>query len=210
MTAYPFDQSSLQERAAYQAAICLKSLGRREEAIRAFDALLARPPSPQIRKGCTTYLLALRKNGLTRQESGWLAKVDERQVASLQAAAWARAACGPQSLTRVLQRYDAKVAWKTLAHEAGMSREGTTLLALARCARKRGFSAVGLQVLPDELHQQRKPVLALLRRSHFVVVEKADRKGIRCWDPMGIRKDYSPEQWLREWDGYLLAVRPRT
>jgi len=200
----------LREQGAYQAAICLKMLGKKREALQAFDQLLARFPSPMIRQGCRGYLLRLRDGRLTIQEARWLKGAEQKQQAWQRGQEWEQAACGPKALAYLLQQWGVKVSWKTLAHEAQMTRFGTSMGALARCARRRGFSAVGLQVVPEELGKQPLPALALLRYGHYVVVEQVERGGVHCWDPMGERRDWTHPQWRQEWDGYLLVVRRRT
>ena len=94
-----------------------------------------------------------------------------------------------------------------LAQEAGTGPDGTSLDALARAVRKRGLSAVGVQVTPEALREQPLPAIALADR-HYVLVEAADRAGVVVRD-RGKRERLSWAAWNRRWAGVLLRLQPR-
>ncbi|MCC6443784.1 MAG: hypothetical protein IT210_10065 [Armatimonadetes bacterium] len=171
--------TDLRERAAYQAAICLSAAGRSREAIQALDALLSRTPSATILIGCRDYLAKLRGGRLTASEERWLARAQKKRQEEERARQWRLAACGPKALGYVLRSHAQPASWQTLAREAGMTRQGTSMDGLARCARQRGFSAVGVQVDLAQLTEQPPPASALPLCPNYVIAEQADRQKVQ-------------------------------
>jgi hypothetical protein len=157
------------------------------------------------------------------------------------------ASCGPDVLRELLRRssrgggqwtvdggrsLSPEADLAALAAELGTESRGTTLGALAKALRKRGFRAEGYRLtyrgleklfLPgrastanrkSEIGNPRNPqfVVALVQPGHFVLVEGTTWPAVRVWDPSGAGlerpavRTYPRRDWLRLWDGVALAV----
>jgi ABC-type bacteriocin/lantibiotic exporter with double-glycine peptidase domain len=136
--------------------------------------------------------------------------------------------CGPEVLAEAFRRVQGSgsrgqgtttddrrptISTEALAAEMGTSHEGTSLLAMAEAARRRGFKARGLMLTEKGLLKQRFPLIALVNDSHFVLVEAANRDSVTVWDPDGAgegkanRQIVAGEKWKGMWGGVALSLR---
>jgi hypothetical protein len=99
-----------------------------------------------------------------------------------------------------------------LTLEMGTDERGTSLAAMAEAARKRGFRARGLQLTEKGLPEQKLPLIAVLQPGHYVLVEAADGRSVRVWNPDALgpgrpgTKEYTLDDWRRFWSGIVLTV----
>jgi len=90
----------------------------------------------------------------------------------------------------------------------GTNQEGTSLFDLAKAAEKVGFVSHGLAV-PDLLKIESNlfPLIAL-RQYHYLVVYKADAKGVLAGDPAIAVRRIPWAEFNEGFDGYVLMLKP--
>ena len=92
--------------------------------------------------------------------------------------------CGLACLRMVTQHHGRHYSSQSLRQQSGLSREGVSLLGISRVAEDLGLHSLGVKLDPDTLLRE-APLLAILhwRQNHFVVLYRADGKGIHLADP---------------------------
>ncbi|MEO0248294.1 MAG: cysteine peptidase family C39 domain-containing protein [candidate division WOR-3 bacterium] len=195
---------SWSEQGAYQAAICAY-LRDKQAGIRQMTAFLERYPSSPLVYGAYKRLLRWTKNQPPPAVKRAWRKVEAVQKQRRREAV----ACGPKALAYALHLLGIEADWKRLMKECGTSEGGTSLWALAQAARRRGLSAVGLEVSQEGLKELEPPFLLYSPSGHYQVVAGSG-EGWVLHDPQrSCRMPFSIERLPAGWRGVVLVLRPR-
>lgn len=205
--ALPLDPSfgTWSEQGAYQAAICAYQINRQQGIQQMIRFIEEHPDSPLVVGAYKRILRWTDEKPPVAAQHAWQ-KTQAAQKERLKRAA----ACGPKALAYVLQHeFGMEADWQALMKECGTEPEGTSLWALAQAARKRGISAVGLEVSRTGLLELEPPFLVWNPIGHYVAVLKRDDRW-QVYDP----ETNSLQPWLEqsfpeEWRGAVLLLRPR-
>jgi hypothetical protein len=234
---------TLEEEAAYQHAVLTAALLKQgggssaELGTRDPDAEFVRfmreyPESPLVHA-------AVRR--IARHHSGDVPKGAEAVWKQAMAAAQERqharererSLCGPEVLAEVLRRAGLEVASASgesaaedplhrLAGELGTDYRGTSLAALAKALKARGFRVKGLKLTwdglwkitngPESRRDAPEYLVALIQPGHYVLVEDVRAGEVDVWDPSANGADqpgrhrYSRPEWAKVWDGIMLRL----
>jgi len=114
--------------------------------------------------------------------------------------------CGGAALKMVLNHYDIPMEYARLLEQLRIGPEGATMLNLKQLAESEGLRCEGWRLAPQDLPAIPLPAVLLLRRSHFVVVERVDAKdGILLLDPVRGRLRVSMRKLTSIWQGETLV-----
>jgi len=116
--------------------------------------------------------------------------------------------CGTLSLTYVCRQLGIEASPAKIAELLNDKGTGVSMLDLARAAKSLGLKTEGIRTDFEGLKALAKPIIAFLPESkHFVVVSKADDRGITCIDLAGpiTLAWHGPEEFASEWNGEVLA-----
>jgi len=208
VSALPLDPSfgTWSEQGAYQAAICAYQLDPQQGIEQMIRFIEEHPDSPLVIGAYKRILRWTNEKPPVAAQHAW------QQAQAAQKERMKRAAaCGPKALAYVLKHeFGIDARWQALMKECGTELEGTSLWALAQAARKRGLSAVGLEVSHKGLLEQEPPFLVWNPIGHYVAVVNRGGKW-QIYDPA----KGSLQPWLEEslpdaWRGAILLLRPRT
>ena len=115
--------------------------------------------------------------------------------------------CGPRALQLVCRQYGRPAEVEELARLAGTQQTGTTLQGLAQAAQAKELRAQGLQVNLTQLARLPKPLIAWVGGWHYVVVTGCRGGQVQLVDPeQGVEQTLAPADFVRQWQGYVLAV----
>ncbi len=115
--------------------------------------------------------------------------------------------CGAACLTMIAQYHGQELSLRYFRDAAHVSREGTSLLALAGAAEQAGFTTKGVRLAASALHKVPLPAVAHFGY-HFVVLYAVDAKGVTIADPAKTIEHLTFEELEQRWDGILLLLEP--
>ena len=205
--ALPLDHSfgTWSEQGAYQAAICAYQLNPQQGIQQMIRFMEEHPDSPLVIGAYKRILRWTNEKPPAAAQRAW-EKAQAAQKERLKRAA----ACGPKALAYLLtNEFGQPTDWQGLMKECGTDIDGTSLWALAQAARKRGISAVGLEVSRDGLLHQEPPFIVWNPLGHYVAVIAREGKW-QVYDP----EKGSLQPWVETalpdgWRGAILLLRPR-
>jgi ABC-type bacteriocin/lantibiotic exporter with double-glycine peptidase domain len=114
--------------------------------------------------------------------------------------------CGGAALKMVFDRCDIPMEYARLLNRLRIGPQGTTMLNLKQLAESEGLLCEGWRLAPHDLRSIPLPAVLLLRRSHFVVVERIDGEdGIFLLDPVRGRLRVSMRKLVSIWQGETLV-----
>lgn len=204
---------TLEEIGAFQSAVCTGVLEGPKAAEAAYKQFLCKYPTSVLIHGSVKRIARLHGGDIPKEAEKLWHQAVAQQERSARAEQRAMSLCGPQVLAELLRRQGKSADVETLAREMRTDHNGTSLLALASAARKRGWKARGLQLNHAALLQQPLPLITLLAPGHFVLVERVTPAEIITFDPNanGLgkpgTKTYPLPQWQQLWSGNTLALR---
>jgi len=230
---------TLEEEGAYQHAVLTAALGQEEAAEGEFKRFMRDYPESPLAHAAVKRIGRMHDGDIPKDaEVVWQAAVKTAQTRA-NARERSRSLCGPEVLAEVLRRRAERAGGGSaavapgvgeLARELNTDHLGTTLQAVAEAARKRGFTAKGLQLTWKGLQAQFNApapaaapapyMLALIQPGHYVLVEQASFSQVRVWDPQAVppsgapgdagrpgTREFTPEQWAAVWQGVVLTLR---
>ena len=118
------------------------------------------------------------------------------------------AECDLACLATVLSYFGHDCSVATLRRRFPVSMRGLTLATIANLARSSGLSTRALRLDPRELRQLRAPAILHWNLDHFVVLEKANARGVTVLDPATGRQKLGWQEVSRHFTGVALELRP--
>ncbi|MEN8201614.1 MAG: peptidase domain-containing ABC transporter [Bacteroidota bacterium] len=108
--------------------------------------------------------------------------------------------CGPTCLRMVARFYGKHFSLQTLREKSHLSREGVSMLGIARAAEDIGMQSMGVSLTWDKLRNEAPlPVIVHWKQNHFVVVYKIRKDRVFVADPGFGHTVYSKEEFLKGW-----------
>lgn len=113
--------------------------------------------------------------------------------------------CGPSALRMVLRRFSLPASAEEVKRLARLKPQGTTLRSLGRAAEALGLRAYPWVLCSGDLKRVSLPVLAWLKRGHYVVIDQVLESGsLVVLDPAVGRLLYSSRAFWKQWNGEAL------
>lgn len=107
--------------------------------------------------------------------------------------------CGPACLRIISNYYGKDYDIDYLRELVGVSREGSTLLALSKGAEEIGFKTLAVKVTLENMEKLPLPCIIFSKPSHYIVLYDITDKNIYCSDPsFGLIK-FSKKEFLERW-----------
>lgn len=116
--------------------------------------------------------------------------------------------CGPACLAMVSSFHGRATDVRELRDELGVGRDGSTLLDLARAARREGLQARALRTPPERIDEVPTPSVAYWTSNHYVIVERIRRRRIDLVDPAFGRRQLTRSEFTADYAGILLELTP--
>jgi len=108
--------------------------------------------------------------------------------------------CGPTCLRMVARHYGKHFTLQTLREKSHLSREGVSMLGIARAAEMIGMQTMGVSITWERLKEEAPlPVIVHWQQNHFVVVFKIRKDKVHVADPAFGHTVYSKEEFLKGW-----------
>jgi len=108
--------------------------------------------------------------------------------------------CGPTCLRMVARYYGKHFTLQSLREKSFLSREGVSMLGIAKAAEAIGLQTMGVSLTWERLRSEAPlPVIVHWKQNHFVVVYKIRRDRVYVADPGFGHTVYSKEEFLRGW-----------
>ncbi len=108
--------------------------------------------------------------------------------------------CGPTCLRMVARHYGKHFTLQTLREKSHLSREGVSMLGIAKAAEEIGMQTMGVSLSWERLRTEAPlPVIVHWKQNHFVVVHRIRRDKVFVADPGFGHTVYSREEFLKGW-----------
>ena len=108
--------------------------------------------------------------------------------------------CGPTCLRMVARHYGKHFTLQTLREKSHLSREGVSMLGIARAAEEIGMQTMGVSLTWERLQKEAPmPVVVHWQQNHFVVVYKIRKDKVYLADPAFGLTVYSKKEFLKGW-----------
>jgi ATP-binding cassette subfamily B protein len=108
--------------------------------------------------------------------------------------------CGPTCLRMVARHFGKHFTLQTLREKSHITREGVSMLGIARAAEAIGFQTMGVSLSWKRLRNEAPlPVIVHWKQSHFVVVYKIRKDRVYVADPAFGLTVYAREEFLNGW-----------
>jgi ABC-type bacteriocin/lantibiotic exporter with double-glycine peptidase domain/CRP-like cAMP-binding protein len=116
--------------------------------------------------------------------------------------------CGVAALAMVCQYHGKRVPLSRLRTLVGTTADGTSAAGILRAARAVGFEARVVKASKSALDTLARPFIAHWQGDHWVVVTHTDAKRVTFDDPGLGHRRVSPEEFKKEWSGYVVQAEP--
>ena len=116
--------------------------------------------------------------------------------------------CGAAALAMVLAHHGCHVPLAQLRDACGVSRDGSNAFDIVRVAGELGLKTDAVRATADDLDVLPLPAILHWQHSHFVVLEKVDKRGARILDPASGRVRISRAQLAESFSGIALLFEP--
>ncbi len=108
--------------------------------------------------------------------------------------------CGPTCLRMVARYYGKHFTLQTLREKSHLSREGVSMLGIARAAESIGMQTMGVSLTWERLQKEAPlPVVVHWKQNHFVVVYRIRKERVYVADPASGYVAYSKQEFLKGW-----------
>ncbi len=108
--------------------------------------------------------------------------------------------CGPTCLRMVARHYGKHFTLQTLREKSHLSREGVSMLGIARAAEDIGMQTIGVSLTWERLQKEAPlPVIVHWEQNHFVVVYKIRKDRVYLADPAYGKAVYNKKDFLKAW-----------
>jgi ATP-binding cassette subfamily B protein len=119
-----------------------------------------------------------------------------------------RADCGAACLTAVLDHYGKHLSMEQVREVTGSGRDGTTARTLVEAARWFGLDARGVRADIGDLGLLPRGTLLYWDMSHFVVLDRVNRRSVRILDPALGRRTVPKDELDRSYTGVAIMLEP--
>jgi HlyB family type I secretion system ABC transporter len=116
--------------------------------------------------------------------------------------------CGAACLVMLGRYWGKSFRINRVREMAVISRGGSSLKTLSAAAESLGFNSRPAKASLDQLAQQRLPAIAHWRGNHYIVVYEITPKQVIVCDPAIGQRQLTPEEFKKDWTGYLLLLEP--
>lgn len=170
----------IQDQAAYQAAVCLVALNRKDEALREFRSFMREHSRSPLVHAAFRRIKQLTEGKLTGTDAAALQRAVSEQE---HAARLASKMCGPKALEYVLQRTAAAPSLDLIAQRCHVTDEGTSIAGMLAAFESFGISAEAGELNVADFLAQRYPLIRL-EGDHYTVVTRVTTKWLEFYDPL--------------------------
>jgi len=118
------------------------------------------------------------------------------------------AECGAACLAMVLGAHGRHAPLSEVREACGVTRDGTTALAVLRAGERFGLAGDGVKADLGDLRLLPLPAILHWGFDHFVVLERAGRRGAVIVDPASGRRRAGPRELDRQFTGAALVFEP--
>lgn len=182
------DFGGVEDQAAYQAAVCLAADGKKEEALKEFEAFLTNHRESPLITAAHRRLVKLDEKNRGRYDE-MLQKILDEQAAK---ARFERATCGPKALAYLIQKLGkGTVAYEVLAKDCRTTDDGTSLAGMQAGLKKYGIASYGYEVNRRDFANLPLPAL-WLSGEHYMVIERIDEGAATIYDPLTAKTRIQP------------------
>lgn len=116
--------------------------------------------------------------------------------------------CGAAALAMILGGLGCHVSLEVARSACGVSRDGSTVLAIANAAETFGVKARSYRLELEDLRDLELPAILHWQLSHFVVLERASDKSLTIVDPSGGRRTITWDEASRGFSGVAMTFEP--
>ncbi len=122
--------------------------------------------------------------------------------------------CGAACLLSVIKYYNGFVPLETIKIDTNTSNAGTNFYELIKSANRYGFDAVGYQLSPEKIYDDKRIFPAICQviirnMTHFIVIYSIDKKNAIIMDPAFGKKTIDYNDFFEIWTGAILELTPR-
>jgi ATP-binding cassette subfamily B protein len=108
--------------------------------------------------------------------------------------------CGPTCLRMVARYYGKHFSLQTLREKSHLSKEGVSMLGIAKAAEEIGMQTMGVSLTWERLRNEAPfPVIVHWKQNHFIVVYRIKRDRVFVADPAFGKAVYSRDEFLKGW-----------
>ena len=108
--------------------------------------------------------------------------------------------CGPSCLRMIARYYGKHFTLQTLRDKSHLTREGVSMLGIAKAAEAIGLQTMGVSLTWERLRDEAPlPVIVHWQQNHFVVVYKIRKDKVYVSDPAFGHAVYTKEEFLKSW-----------
>lgn len=173
------DFGGIPDQALYQAAATLKAEGKLKEYRAALIDFITNQPLSPLVDACYKRIVQLDGHSSGNLDA-LLQRAHDKQQEKIR---FEMSVCGPKALVYLLEAEGkGKFDYKTLAKECGTKDSGTTMESLRECLKKHGLEYFGFRVAKADLPNIQVPAV-MFQQDHYVIVTKADSRGLTVYDP---------------------------
>ncbi|KYC37655.1 ABC transporter ATP-binding protein [Scytonema hofmannii PCC 7110] len=116
--------------------------------------------------------------------------------------------CGAACLVMIGRFWGKRFSVNRLRDLANVSRNGSTLRAMAAAAETIGFTTRPVKASLDKLAQQPLPAIAHWESKHYIVIYEITKRKVIVSDPAIGQRTLTSAQFKEGWTGYALLLQP--
>lgn len=116
--------------------------------------------------------------------------------------------CGPACLAMIFKHYGYYNIQPLISKLAEVNTAGVNLYNLSQVAEQFGFNTDAYEMGFEHLSEIKLPCIAHYGGIHFIVVYKVSEKHVWIADPAFGKEKVSKDDFLKKWNGIVLAVEP--
>ena len=121
--------------------------------------------------------------------------------------------CGAVCLYNISQFFELPYSFEYLKRKCEINKKGVSLLKLCETAELIGISSIAVKISFASLTKVKLPIIALLNKSHYIVVYKISKDKIYISDPAnGLivfkRKDFIKQWYINKAEGIAVLLEP--
>jgi hypothetical protein len=170
---------TIQEQAAYQAAVCLVAENKPDQATKEFEQFMRDRPLSPLCKAC--YDRLNRINGKHTDEADGLYQSDLK--AQEKRVRFEVSVCGPKAIEALLPLVGKpKKSYVELAKLCGTTDGGTSIAGMRRALKSLGLESFGVELNAPDFAQVQTPAL-LLKNNHYLVLKSIKNGKAEIYDP---------------------------